>query len=78
MTPTRSGPWGHSFKSSYSLECWNLLLTFCIFCYDFYIFLLVPDIWISGIWYWCFDTWIAGYPIHGVEPIHGGEPTYMM
>ena len=60
----RRGLWGHSFKSSYSLELifdfWekSILGVFFLFLVPD-IWYLIPDIWISGyldIWY--LDTWI--------------------
>ena len=58
----RRGLWGHSFKSSYSLE---LIFDFGKISFSgFYVFFLVPDIWylIPDIWISGYlDIWISGY-----------------
>ena len=68
----RRGLWGHSFKSSYSLE---LIFDFLekSFFLAFMYFCLVPDIWypipgigISGYLDICYlDTWISGHLVSG-------------
>ena len=62
----RRGLWGHSFKSSYSLE---LILDFLEKknCCVFYVFFLVPDTWHLKSWY-----------LIPLIKIHGGEAKYMV
>ena len=79
----RRGLWGHSFKSSYSLE---LILDFrgkSVFCV-FYVFFLIPEILIpntldQNTW-WGSHTWWAAH-IHGglasQQASFGGGPGWM-